>query len=285
MRTNKKLLLICYFLSTIIPLFSKAQVGIGTKNPQGLFHIDASKNNSTTGFPSTNQQQDDFVILNDGKIGIGTLSPSTRLDLRNPNNTNNVIAIGYTDASASEAGAGAIRYYDVSGGLLQVSDGITWSNLPSSPQKSFVAAHIEANNNTIQFSSTASDVTNWSEIKDFNNDFNANTGEFIAPRDGVYNVSFTYDFIQGSIIEGSRVEAQFIKNNSTVLIKCLKTFGKSTRTAQAGGICNASVTLLKGEALKVRLAQSVSTSARGLRSTTIVTNPFFGFNNISIVEL
>ena len=273
----------------IIPLFCavflNAQIGIGTKNPQTTFHIDANKDNPTSGTPTSNLQKDDVVVTNDGKLGIGTINPAVRLDVRSANNNNSSIGIGYTTATASEAGAGAIRYYDVSGGLLQVSDGNTWSTLLSSPKKSFVAAHIIADNGTKTFTSTATDVNGWTEIEDYTNDFTPSTGLFTAKRDGVYNVSFSYDFVQGTIIAGSAVEAQLIKNGNTIITKCLKTFGQSNRIAQAGGICNVSISLLKDETLKIRLRQTIDNSARGLRSTNDITNSFFGFNNLSIIEL
>ncbi len=50
-----------------------AQVGVNTENPKGLLHIDAGVKGNTN---------DDIVITNEGRIGIGTDSPSTRLDIR-----------------------------------------------------------------------------------------------------------------------------------------------------------------------------------------------------------
>lgn len=51
------------------------QVGINTENPQGIFNIDGGKNNATTGTPTPEQQKDDFVVLADGSVGIGTTQP------------------------------------------------------------------------------------------------------------------------------------------------------------------------------------------------------------------
>lgn len=63
MKKNHIILLIMFTLS--INAFS--QVGINTKNPQGIFNIDGGKNNVETGIPSTTQQLDDFVVTSDGK--------------------------------------------------------------------------------------------------------------------------------------------------------------------------------------------------------------------------
>ncbi|WP_343608958.1 hypothetical protein [Chryseobacterium oranimense] len=60
-----------------------SQVGINTQNPQGIFNVDGGKNNATTGTPTASQQKDDFVILADGSVGVGTTQPnlSAILDL------------------------------------------------------------------------------------------------------------------------------------------------------------------------------------------------------------
>lgn len=67
-------------LSLIFTLFSiglcQAQVGIGITQPSGIFHIDAKGNTSG----GTNIA-DDIVVLPDGKMGFGTLSPTARLHI------------------------------------------------------------------------------------------------------------------------------------------------------------------------------------------------------------
>ncbi|MDR4953622.1 hypothetical protein REB14_15695 [Chryseobacterium sp. ES2] len=60
-----------------------SQVGINTANPQGIFHIDGSKDNPATGVPTALQQANDFVVTPTGSVGVGTVSPdaSAVLDL------------------------------------------------------------------------------------------------------------------------------------------------------------------------------------------------------------
>lgn len=57
--------------------FSRAQVGINTLYPQGIFHLDAKGDTGSTG---TNFS-DDVVVTAKGNVGIGTLSPSTKLQV------------------------------------------------------------------------------------------------------------------------------------------------------------------------------------------------------------
>ncbi|MGV0924084.1 hypothetical protein [Empedobacter tilapiae] len=70
-------------LFSSVSLFS--QVGINTENPQQLFHTDgkssAATTNPTTGVPSVAQQVDDVVITNQGRVGIGVITPTQSLDV------------------------------------------------------------------------------------------------------------------------------------------------------------------------------------------------------------
>lgn len=74
MTMKKKCLLLLGIFSFGI---SHAQVGINTQNPQGIFHIDGKSDNSSV--PTVTQQLNDFVILSNGNVGIGTLNPSAKL--------------------------------------------------------------------------------------------------------------------------------------------------------------------------------------------------------------
>lgn len=66
---------ILFLMIVITCPYSFGQVGVNTTNPKGVFHVDAEGNNNTTGAPTPAEQKDDFTILSNGSIGVGTISP------------------------------------------------------------------------------------------------------------------------------------------------------------------------------------------------------------------
>ena len=79
----KKLILLL-----VVILFSidgKSQIGVNTENPKSLLHIDGASSpattNPATGSVTSAQAVDDVVIDNSGNIGIGKLSPTTKVDI------------------------------------------------------------------------------------------------------------------------------------------------------------------------------------------------------------
>lgn len=70
----------CYFIIIAGMILNStsllAQVGINISNPQGIFHIDSQSNTI-----SSNITDDDVIVTADGKVGIGTVTPSEKLDI------------------------------------------------------------------------------------------------------------------------------------------------------------------------------------------------------------
>lgn len=64
-------------------LFSQV-VSVNTSNPLGLFHVDGKGDNSTPPLPE--QKLNDFVITKDGNVGIGTVSPTSKLHISSTSN-------------------------------------------------------------------------------------------------------------------------------------------------------------------------------------------------------
>ncbi|MGK6344168.1 hypothetical protein ACMGDK_18310 [Chryseobacterium sp. DT-3] len=78
-----------------------SQVGINTSNPQTVLHVDGAKDNTATGAPIAAQQINDFSVTSSANVGIGTTTPSQKLDVASGNvrirDINANIGIGGTD--------------------------------------------------------------------------------------------------------------------------------------------------------------------------------------------
>lgn len=59
---------------------SSSQIGIHTPNPQAGFHLDNGKDN-TGSIPTLLQQANDVVITSSGNMGMGTITPTEKLDI------------------------------------------------------------------------------------------------------------------------------------------------------------------------------------------------------------
>ena len=87
-----------YYLLTMAifsPFLTHAQVGINVSNTQGVFHVDAARNNATTGSPTSAQQSDDFVITSNGNTGIGVTVPQHKLHVKGDTNPLRIEGINF----------------------------------------------------------------------------------------------------------------------------------------------------------------------------------------------
>ncbi len=74
-----KKLLFLTFIAISVCVFS--QVGINTENPQAIFHVDGAQDNPSTGIPATIEQVNDFVVTQDGNVGVGIVNPVDKLEI------------------------------------------------------------------------------------------------------------------------------------------------------------------------------------------------------------
>lgn len=263
------------------PIIAQTQTGVNTRNPQGILHVDGKGDNPKNTTPTAQQAANDVLIDNKGFIGVGTLNPKVKLDLRSVVDYN-AFGLGTTNLSAATAEEGAIRY-EANEKKIQSSDGVNWITTIVPPTKAVVVARmgnsfsVAKNQNVV--------ISGWDEIHDLTNSFNPSTGQFTAPRDGVYSFMLTFNFVTGDVVRGSQVEVQFAKSNGEILARSYKTFGKSMRQTQAGGAANITLSLKQGDVIVPRIRQNITPSgSRGLRTSNDYSHPNGGFNNLTIIE-
>lgn len=101
-----------------------AQTGMHTGNPQGAFHVDASKDNVVSGTPTVPQQLNDFFVDNDGSIGVGTTAPNTKVVINS--GTANVSGLKFTNlTSATPISTGQTLGVDASGNIITLPNPAT----------------------------------------------------------------------------------------------------------------------------------------------------------------
>lgn len=244
---------------------------------------------NTTGTAVPNQFSIDdntFSVdaLND-RVGIGTATPNARLDIRStPASTNNpgegMFGIGTTSTLASVAGAGAMRYSTLSGGIIEYSNGITWNTFTSTAQRATVIAKKTSAQSISNGSAPV--IADWVEITDTTGDFNPLSGTFTAPRTGNYIVSFSFNFTPANVNAGSQVEAHIVSSLGAYYTKKSVVSFPSGGNAQGGATVSFAMYLQAGEQINPAVFQNTGTT-RGLRVG--VGGSDDGFVNFSVAEL
>ncbi|MEN4762327.1 MULTISPECIES: hypothetical protein [unclassified Chryseobacterium] len=111
---KQKIILICSLVASGISL---AQVGINTSNPQGTFHVDGAKDNNNSGAPTAAQQANDVIITNTGNLGIGTTTPTAKVEINS--GTANTSGLKFTNlTSTTPISSGQTIGVDASGNVI-----------------------------------------------------------------------------------------------------------------------------------------------------------------------
>jgi hypothetical protein len=233
-------------------------------------------------FPGTDESKG-LTITQSGKVGVNMAKPNAKLDIRtNPTNAGDpgegMFGLGSTTTAANAAGAGAMRYDTSSGGILQYSNGTDWNTLSSTVQKSIVVAK-KTSPQTFS-NAVPTNVTDWVEINDNNNNFDPTSGEFTAPRKGVYVVSFSFSFLASDIAVNARVEAQLTTGDTSKDKKSVVGITGSGNS-ELGAAISFPVPLNQGEKIRPAIYQLTAYD----KTFRVGTGGDDGFVNFSVAEL
>lgn len=207
-----KIILISFLL--LVPLFIFAQVGINTDNPQATFDIHSlslASDSILTLRDSTYKAL--FNINDDGKIRTNdTKEGPTLFDIRS-NNDGDIIAIGNTNLSHTDAGEGVIKYNaDTKSMSLSVDTG--WLELSKRPLRVLVS--LEPYANSIIESGTTKVVKNWSVVSDSYGSADPKTGYFTAPHDGIYGVYVNMVFQRTEVKANTYIQTEIHSSTGRV---------------------------------------------------------------------
>ncbi|MCZ4245930.1 hypothetical protein [Pedobacter punctiformis] len=308
----------CLLHTFVIAIFLTATTvmaqtaGIGTRTP-------AATNNTEVVTTAGN-----IIIDNTGKMGVLVANPLVALDFRS--GTNQSVAIGMTNQTAAQAGAGALRYNPTPAigvkGYLEYSDGTKWIGYFPYGKPHIVVMAEKTTQDVYIFEPgaiptigpqtngmpqrTSAYLTNWTEKLDSDsgtptNTFDPSTGEFIAPRDGVYFATFTFA-LQANYIKSwlatnaNQTEAIWeVRDASGTIKQRVKTsngypsdtgsaYNTSGGTLISGSVCTVSVFMVKGDKLRPFSWISLADNEFNYAASSRPFDTTGGYNVLTIVE-
>ncbi|CAM3080916.1 hypothetical protein DRF59_06675 [Chryseobacterium flavum] len=206
----KKIISMVFLIVGFSTVYS--QIGINTPNPQQAFHLDGKKNNPETEVPNANQVTDDFVVTDNGRIGIGTISPDASAALHLAGMDKGFlpsrVMLQSTDDTTTIASPaiGLLVYNFMTAGTYPKNvtpgyyywDGKKWSRFSTgSSSGSSDALYLIADSTLPSMEFNLNSDVNGKAItilKEFHNpggySFNKNTGSLVVSESGLYFIQF-----------------------------------------------------------------------------------------------
>lgn len=179
--------------------FLQAQVGIQTSNPQGVFNIDAAKDNPATGVPSVAQQANDVAVTAAGNMGIGITAPTNKLHV---NGTDPLRLQGLTTGNTT---TDPLMVVDATGVVKNIGT-LGALSIPNpavfrleTAQANFLQTQGAGGSQVVPMSVVKNSISGMS--------FNAGTSTITFPA-GTYQITFVYEAIHNAT--GCNISSYFV---------------------------------------------------------------------------
>lgn len=276
-----KSIIFSWFFTPII----YGQIGINNIDPKASLDVTSTETNQShivfnVDIPTNHNGA--LNIYNNGNITMQQDQSSfVKFDLRNRlTNGESSIGIGYTDLSATEAQAGAIRY-NPTYQALEYSDGLNWNRLQTNPTKGFVIANNSSGqrmSNIPSFLAYYESLKNWTSVYDQTNSFNPSNGIFTAPHTGLYSVSATATFDNISVRQGGQYEVIINGNNGGSEFKSVVPYLTAVTSGRISNMAQTILYLTAGQTIEVYVYFNLFDRAPSLYTDA-------SFNTLTIAEM
>ncbi|MDQ1805094.1 hypothetical protein RAH57_13935 [Chryseobacterium sp. CKR4-1] len=239
-------------LSNCTLLFS--QVGIQTTNPQGVFNIDAAKDNPSTGVPSIAQQTNDVTVTFTGNMGIGTTAPTNKLHITgtDPLRLQGVSAGNTTtDHLIVIDSTGVIKNIGTLGGLSIPNPAVFRLE---NTQNNFLQAQSAGGSQVVPMSVVKNTIPGMS--------YDASTSTITFPP-GTYQITFVYEAIHNNT--GCTISSYFVDfplNNTISRVHNTAAHSQGTLSNHGGTITYAT-TIPANRTWKIALGRGQSGNCSG----------------------
>ena len=112
----KNLVLYIFTFIGFVNLVFAQQVGINTKNPQSVLHIDGAKDNAVSGTPTQAQLYNDVLVRNDAKVGIGNMPDNNAMvTITSDTSTSAGIGMGFRLKDGTEGNGNLLSISNANG--------------------------------------------------------------------------------------------------------------------------------------------------------------------------